>query len=275
MIASATRTESSLKREGSQLLLSSATFTVPAGEERYVCWTFETDDAVKVQKFGIQGTSAVHHVMLSQTRSPEPTGERECALLFNPNWTPVFSTGAGADGLKFPDGVAYELAPKTQLVLQLHLLNVSSKDITDVAKVTMDLTNDPKAEPVLIGGFGTTHISLPPKSPSSVGSECDLPHAGRLVAFSPHMHQHGRSLTFEVGETKDKMSAAYKRDPFDFDAQRIDILDMALKQGQHVRVTCNFQNDTDKTITYGESSLDEMCFLGAYFVGQPINCVEF
>jgi hypothetical protein len=34
-------------------------------------------------------------------------------------------------------------------------------------------------------------------------------------------------------------------------------------------------NTTDRTITYGESSFDAMCFLGIFWVGSPTNCVVF
>ena len=33
--------------------------------------------------------------------------------------------------------------------------------------------------------------------------------------------------------------------------------------------------DTDKTIGYGESSSDYMCFLSAFWVGDPINGIVF
>ena len=50
---------------------------------------------------------------------------------------------------------------------------------------------------------------------------------------------------------------------------------MKLEAGQYSRVTCNYDNTTDRTVTYGESTLDEMCFIGMFSVGGLINCVEF
>jgi hypothetical protein len=37
-----------------------------------------------------------------------------------------------------------------------------------------------------------------------------------------------------------------------------------LKRGDPVRVHCSYDNDTGAIVTWGESSLEEMCFAGVY-----------
>lgn len=102
-----------------------------------------------------------------------------------------------------------------------------------------------------------------------------MPKTARMVALLPHMHLMGTSLTFELGASEDDMKMVYARDPWDFDRQTIDNFDMTLEEGLHTRTTCKYNNTTDKTITYGESTFDEMCFMGAFFAGEFINCVMF
>ena len=42
-----------------------------------------------------------------------------------------------------------------------------------------------------------------------------------------------------------------------------------LEEGDIVRVTCDYMNDTDKVAQFGESSHDEMCFFIGYTIGDP------
>ena len=52
---------------------------------------------------------------------------------------------------------------------------------------------------------------------------------------------------------------------YDFMDQRIypiDIVDMAA--GDKVQMTCTYDNDTGADVPFGDSSNDEMCFLGIY-----------
>ena len=262
-------------RDG-QMLIQTGEFTVPAGEETYLCWTMTADQAFEARSFSFAGQPVVHHTMLARTIRPEPAGARECEVLFNPNWSTIFGTGAGASELTFPAGTAFKFEADTQFVLQLHLLNTSEEDITDHVEVALGLSEDPNTQPVKIGGFGTTQINLPPHQESSVAHSCTLPKSGRLIGLNPHMHQMGTSLTLELGSTEQEAEQIYAREPYDFDAQTVDAVDMELEQGQFVRVTCNYQNDTNEVVTYGESSLSEMCFLGLFWVGDdPISCVQF
>jgi Copper type II ascorbate-dependent monooxygenase, C-terminal domain len=78
------------------------------------------------------------------------------------------------------------------------------------------------------------------------------------------MHLLGKSLTFEMGPSADQLKKVFERNPYDFDSQRIELLDLTLNPGDVTRVTCNFDNTTDKTITFGESTKSEMCFLATF-----------
>ena len=250
-------------------------FTVAPGEESYLCWAVSTEEALKVNAFDFGGTPMVHHFILAQTLAPEPEGWSVCETLFKTTWRPLFTAGAGANELRLPDGIAHELATGAQLMLQLHLLNTGAENITDVTEIVMEVTDQVDTQAVEVGGFGSFQISLPPAQPSSIVSECTLPESSRMIALMPHMHQMATSMTFELGTSAEDAQVIYSRDPWDFDQQTIDSFDLTVEQGQYARVTCNYNNTTDRTVTYGESSLDEMCFLGIFWAGTPMNCVVF
>lgn len=271
--------EAGLHRENGSLVFRTEPFTVPAGEERYLCWALTTQEqeVLKVNAIDFPGAQEVHHFMFAQTVAPEPEGFSECgAVLLPSTWRPLFSAGAGANSLRFPAGVAHHLQPGTQLVIALHLLNATDEEIVDQTAIQMETTDEADTQPVEIGGFGSFRIQLPPSQTSAVTHECTLPSSARMVALMPHMHLMATSMTLELGPSADDMQVIYSaREPWDFEQQTIDIVDMNVEQGQHARVTCTYNNTTDRTITYGESTFDEMCFLGAFWVGTPVNCVGF
>jgi hypothetical protein len=261
--------------ENGKLTFRTEPFSLSPGEESYLCWAVNVPEDVKVDAFDFPGAPVVHHFMLSQTIAPEPDGWSVCEDLLKPTWRPIFTAGAGANVLSLPAGVAHELKAGSQLVVQLHLVNTQVKAVTDVAQVGMKVTEVADTQAVQIGGFGSFQISLPPAQTSSITSECTLPRTSRLVALMPHMHQLATSMKLELGTSKDDLRVIYSRDPWNFDQQTIDSLDTTLAAGRFARLTCNYNNTTDRTISYGESSFDEMCFLGIFWVGEPTNCVIF
>ena len=264
-----------LHRENGKVTFRTESFTLSPGEESYLCWAVQVGEDFKVSAFDFAGVPVVHHFMLSQTVAPEPDGWSECKDLLKPTWRPIFTAGAGANALKLPDGVAHELKAGSQLVVQLHLLNSATKSVTNAAEIAMEVTERADTQAVQIGGFGSFQISLPPARTSSITSECTLPRTSRLVALMPHMHQLATSMKLELGPSADDLQLIYSRDPWNFDQQTIDGLDMTVEAGKHARLTCHYDNTTDRTVTYGESTFDEMCFLGVFWVGDPTNCVVF
>jgi Copper type II ascorbate-dependent monooxygenase, C-terminal domain len=105
-------------------------------------------------------------------------------------------------------------------------------------------------------------------------TDCQTPETTRVVGFFPHMHMLGTSMTLEVGPSADSVQSIYSRDPYDFNDQTIDGTDMVLEGGQHARLTCNYNNTRSEAVTYGESSLNEMCFLIMFVVGPPSGCIR-
>ena len=264
-----------LHEENGALIVRTEPYTIPIGRERYLCWTIKTTKPLKVRAVEFAGSSAVHHLTFAQTAAPEPEGLSECEFLLKTTWLPLFSAGAGANKLRLPDGVAQELAAGTQLLVQLHLFNVTDKDVTQATQLRLETTDAPGTRPVKIGGFGSFKVSLPPHQKTAITHECTMPGTSRLVALMPHMHQLATSMILEMGTSASDLKPIYKREPWNFDQQSIDNVDMMFEAGKYVRVTCNYDNTTDKLVTYGESTDNEMCFLGAFWVDNAMNCVQF
>ena len=85
----------------------------------------------------------------------------------------------------------------------------------------------------------------------------------------------GAAMKFEVGASETQLKEVYAREPFDFDDQHIDKLDLMIPAGNVTRVTCTFDNIRDQKVGYGESTLDEMCYFVGFAVGgRGGACIE-
>jgi hypothetical protein len=72
------------------------------------------------------------------------------------------------------------------------------------------------------------------------------------------------------------MHEVFARDPFDFDDQHIEPIDLTLAAGDVTRVRCTFDNPMDEAVSYGESTHNEMCYLIGFAVDLPAQsaCLE-
>jgi hypothetical protein len=78
------------------------------------------------------------------------------------------------------------------------------------------------------------------------------------------MHQLGIHEKVVV-ETSSRGEVTLLDDAYDFDEQSYRLIDpLRVAPGDRVRVECTHRNTTEKTVTFGESTLAEMCFAGLY-----------
>jgi len=247
----------------------SGDFTLGPGEERSVCWAADVPVDLSIKRFSITNKPSFHHFLLSSAdEATEPDGASDCDVLFRVGWKPMFVAAAGSAEIDMPEGAARNVAAGSQLVLQVHLVNSSDRTVSDFAEVVMERSPEQDPSPVGLFVFGTTDLALPPNQRSSVEAECLVGDDVRLFALMPHMHHLGRKLTLEVGADDQSMSLAYTRDPFDFDGQTIEPFELEIFAGTMTRVTCSYDNDRGQTITFGESTRDEMCFAIGFAVGS-------
>lgn len=242
--------------------LTTAEFTSPAGSEKYMCYAETLKDPVTIQGFKYTAVPAIHHFLLARTTIPEPDGLSECNVLFRTSWIPLFGSGSSSAELDLPSDVGYKLPAGTQLVVQLHLLNTTNQDVTERATIQMFGTDNDNVRPAGLYAFGTTDISLPAHQQTDVVSDCTVDPNDTIDIFGvlPHMHYLGTKLVFEMGTSASDLHEVYRREPWSFDAQWIDPMSLTIPGGTFTRVTCSYDNTTDSTVNFGESSYDEMCF---------------
>jgi len=246
---------------------STGTFMLEPDQEQYLCFASTLDEDLIINGYGTLGAPFVHHLILARTRAPEPDGFAECDVAFRNTWDTLFISGAGASKLEFPADAGHELPKGTQILVQMHLLNLTEAPVQGSVAIDMRRSTIANPRPVSSFIFGTAAVELPANQQSEVVGTCPMWQSIQLIAGFPHMHLLGTSMHFEVGSSESTLHEVFKRDPFTFDDQRIDPVELTIAAGDITRVRCSYENTLDQAVGYGESTRNEMC----YFVGFAID----
>jgi len=258
----------SLADAGNAYVWRTGTFDLAPGQERYLCFAKTLDEDMTVGAYSNEGQPFVHHVIFVRTTAPEPDGFSECNTGFRNSWNPLYITGAGPSRLEFPSDAGHVLPKGTQLMAQLHLLNLGAQPVAGTAAISMYRTSAANPRPVNSYIFGTMKVNLPPMQTSEVVGTCSVREPLKFIAAFPHMHMLGTAMRFEVGASAEAMTTVFQRDPFNFDDQHIDPLTLDLAVGNQTRLTCKYDNPKPTAVTYGESTLNEMCYLIGFAVDR-------
>jgi hypothetical protein len=232
-----------------------------ASSEGYRCMTFTVPEDVYIIAFNPQSPLGTHHSTYGISASANGPDKVVACGVGNAGERRLQGSGAGSEPSNLPAGVAMPVHRGEQIMMNLHLFNVSDQVlrgrsgmwIKTVAKGEVEH----EAEQVLAGPL---QLNIPVGRSTQKGG-CTLRADATLYALAPHMHQKGvhlRATATSGGEEIMVYDGEY-----DFSHQLLhDIDDVQLKAGDRVNIECTYQNDSDGPLRWGDSSLDEMCFIG-------------
>jgi hypothetical protein len=241
-------------------VVESGEYTLAPGEERFFCYPYTVAEDVTLRSFHSDATTGIHHLLYVQTTQPEPTEPFECDVLIKRTWLPLFAKATGSVTLDLPPEAGILLPKGAQMLMQLHLLNASSEPLTGKARITSQkiAPSEVKYHSGLFA-FGTQTINLPPHTAKTLTNDCVVSHDVDIFAVYPHEHQFGTHIKFEAGKSPSELQPIWDK-AWDFDNQGIYPYELHLNRGDFTRTTCEYNNTSDNTVKYGESTKTEMCF---------------
>ena len=247
------------------------------GTEGYVCVRKTIDEDLFVTVFDAINPKGTHHTLLTMGEPNGPDGIAPCNAGENRTHS-VFGSGVGSVPLAFPKGVALKIVKGTQLLLNLHLFNTGDADLSGVSGTRVQTVPSADATVMAEGLLaGSTRVDLPPAQTTSTTGWCTMSTDATIFAVSPHMHVLGTYQKI-VAERASGEEAVLYDGPYDFNEQKyFSIEPVEVKKGDRVRVECTHHNTTNERVTFGESTLEEMCFAGLYRYpadGSPFMCVR-
>jgi hypothetical protein len=183
---------------------------------------------------------------------------------------------------ELPPGVAHEFQPGEVILLQSHYVNTT--DAAIAAHVVLTLHTVELATITQQAGsiiFSNLNILIPAHSKWRVTMSCKLPQDIHPAELWSHMHKQavsfiatsddatagtalGNSLYTEL-DWSEPQPRIYPGDP-----------PITLHAGTNITFTCDYENNTNKLISYGESAqTNEMCiFHGIYWPRMAANAEQ-
>jgi hypothetical protein len=230
-------------------------YVVPAGQEIHPQILFDAPWTSDVQAVAFRPITdnrrVLHHWILYGSDGSFITG-----------WAP----GADDTHNALPADVGMYIPTAGKLRLDMHYNNLpGTVDQLDGSGVEICAISTPqkfrKNTAAIVGLIGNP--TVPARSRVDNVTKCTVDTktgTATLIAESPHMHTLGVHAKLEL--TQNGVTRVLHDAPFNFDQQHSTPLDPAVivKTGDTLTVTCSFQNDTNRVVTFGENTGDEMCF---------------
>jgi len=244
--------------------LITGSFTIPAGSEIYRCARVTVPQDMYISAFQAIAPLGTHHTVVTIDSSGQSDGEFDCGAGTLSDQM-LYASGVGTDVLEFPQGVAMKVSAGQQILLNLHLYNVGDQPISGTAGTsvkTMPVGDVVHEAEMLFAGPIT--LSVPPGE-QTVQADCTFQNAATIMTVWPHMHQYGTNMRVDVNRSGGG-SEMIHNEPYAFAEQKnypkTPMIQM--NAGDKVHVTCTYMNTSGSTISFGDSSDDEMCFAGLY-----------
>lgn len=244
------------------LRLIEADWQLEPQSEGYRCVRRTMPEDIYITGFSPMSPNGTHHTVLMVNNAGQPDGVTVCDVNSSGERR-LQGAGVGTNPTSLlPDGVAMKIGKGQQLLMNLHLFNPSDKVLQGHSGMRVKLAKkaDVKLE-AEVRLVGPLTLQIPVGQAVQKG-RCTFNSPTTIFSIGPHMHQLGvhAKVTAHGAAFGDKVlhDAAY-----DFTHQYVyEIDELKLAAGDYIEVECTYHNTTDRIVTWGDSSLTEMCFAG-------------
>ena len=246
-------------------------FDLKPGQETYKCQNFDNPfggQDTAVQRLVTDMSKGSHHLHVYHMTTSNSRTLEDCPISdFHPL---LYAAGSPHAETTYPAGMAAKVLGNAGLRIQLHYINTSSSDLS--VNATLKLT------PVEYSSvtkwiselyFNNLGLRVPPGLGQTVTASCTIPQTyGPIGLVFGGTHMHHRGVHF-VANTSTGVTLA-DVDTWDEPPGIVYDPPVMLNPGDKISWTCTYDNETSRTITFGESAEDnEMCIYLARFFSAP------
>ena len=182
---------------------------------------------------------------------------------------PLLISEKPSDAVTFPAGVGRKIAAGQMISLEAHYLNAGATTIQGTGTVNFTTVPSTTANVIEsdIAFWGTQNIVLPPGA-HSVGPLFANGLAGTHgFAVTTHQHRLGTEFRIWFATSAYDVNHTPVADTTDWANPPLYMVEpeMDFDGSNGLAYECSWNNTTGGFITYGESALQEMCFLWTYY----------
>jgi len=279
---------------------------VPPGKEIFLCYYYTLPNAAEVDVGAFQSymsAGSSHHFIVYQGGTgptagffgSHTSGSIIPCVVGSGTWVYATSTPGEVVGMKMPDTVGLPFAAGTQIVLNMHFINTSTKPLYPSAKLNILFAKNVKYKAAAMVSFNT-QINVPKATASgpgkqTVGGTCTAPTGSKFFIMSTHSHKHATAVTVNyvhagkateivhTGATStyptDQQSATGADWEHPGVGEWLSPNFLTTSAGDSFKYSCVFENqDTTTAVTVGETAAsNEMCMsIGYYFPAGSTSC---
>jgi hypothetical protein len=180
----------------------------------------------------------------------------------------VFFAGAMTPSMdyRFPTGVAIRLPANAHLDLNTHYVNRSSASIPGEAYINLHTVNAAEVtNQARVLEFYNNDFALPARTRTVITKSFPVTQMMRVFMLTSHMHEHGEKFVIRISGGPRDGEAVYTNE----DWAHPQILNLTkplvLQPGQSLISEVTYNNTTDRTISFGLTSQDEMDIIFGYW----------
>jgi hypothetical protein len=253
--------------------------TIDAGGEETVCIVKRLDNTedIMATSFVADLAPGSHHLIVYKSTDTEenltPFACSPFVGLIDQTAEPLMLVNKLHLQYDFPPNVGMMLPAGQMLRIEAHYINTTAAQITGQGNITVHGIPTAQAtgyQNADFGFWGTTRINIPAKSAYTTPVHYQGGLAGSKI-FGLTTHQHQLGTRVQVWQTSGLQTApadsALVMDEQDWSNPALKAFDppLSFDGTDGFSYQCSWQNSTDQTVSFGESALDEMCFVGFYY----------
>jgi Copper type II ascorbate-dependent monooxygenase, C-terminal domain len=254
--------------------------TVKPGAENTQCIIvrLKNPDALHVGKIHNQLSQGSHHVIVYRTNDtveqPTPFNCQPFTDTLKPEkGSPLMITQKKDDLLTLPQGVAFSLQPNQMIRLEMHYINATEGDLQVHETTTFipiaDKDFKDEADFLFIGD---PDISVPAHASQTLGPvymamPSNVKNA-KFFGITGHTHQYGTNVKVAISDSKGgKDTSVYDVPNWKWSEPATVYADppFEVPAGGGFHFSCDWDNTSNNTVSFGESANNEMCFFWAYY----------
>jgi hypothetical protein len=223
------------------------------------------------------GALSHHYIIYTSPETEEQLEPAPCSSIQNlidpSNGLPLMITQKAEELLTLPDGVAFVFEAEQMLRLELHYINASDQPVdAHVVSTFTSIAESQFQHAADLLFIGNPDIEIPAGESMTLGPTYipmypDFTDA-KFFGFTGHQHQWGTNVTVAMAEGElGPDNLVYDLPDFNWDEPETVYHDppLSFPAGGGFRFTCDWTNQSNSTVGFGEGVNDEMCFFWAYY----------
>lgn len=222
--------------------------------------------------------AVVHHVLLYMADAAEASAldDADSGLGYACSGGPIATSAKviagwvpGMPANTYPSGTGIPLEAGSAIIMQIHYNTLQAGPLPDQSTVELMLADAPPDYQAQITPLRDAGFAIPPQTEGYTSrATIEVPGKATVWAVAPHMHLFGRRALIEVERANGDNTCLVDIPDWDFNWQQFYFFDdpagIRLEPGDRVTLSCTWDNDSSRTVEWGDGTEDEMCIAYAY-----------